>query len=411
MVDMVLLGAGASVEAGVPMAHEMTKRVLEYCDGKSQQDIMYGHCAQLLRNVIGMLLHEKGTRGQNPLTVDLDIEELVSTLEILRDRRYSRLRPFAEWKRLIDLDDLARFLGPATTYPQQHPTRELLHHLRDSFESDERGPGNDDFSLVREFSDQVRTLADPRMWEHSLLAWALFFIQEYLDTVLWVNETRLAYLEPLVHLAKRQGALVIASLNYDNAVETVFRSAHTLCQTHESTWRKTSEFPTKKQGATLLKLHGSVAWQYHNGSWAESQVPREAVRCRPQPTTPLESWGNPPILIFGADNKLRATGPFLDLLFAYKQALKQADRLIAIGYSFRDDHVNVPIAAWFNSDANHNIVIVDPAFVSASDDSPRDGFSASLAQHEAQKHGRVRVIRKKASDAWQDFAGSYSQVK
>ena len=51
MVDMVLLGAGASKEAGVPTAFEMTQEVVEYFDRKADEDIMYRCCAQLLRNV------------------------------------------------------------------------------------------------------------------------------------------------------------------------------------------------------------------------------------------------------------------------------------------------------------------------------------------------------------------------
>ena len=58
MADMVILGAGASAEAGVPMAFEMVTRLVEYYDSRACDEPMYGFCAQVLRNVIGALIHE-----------------------------------------------------------------------------------------------------------------------------------------------------------------------------------------------------------------------------------------------------------------------------------------------------------------------------------------------------------------
>jgi len=391
MVDMVLLGAGASAEAGVPMAYEMTKCVLRYYDSKydkGQGNVTYAYCAQLLRNVIGALIHEKATRGENPTTARVDIEELVSTLRALAREP----------------------LG-------------LLCALRDAVMADDRGPDGDDAVLMRKFSDQVRALSDPTVREQSLLSRTLEFIWEYLDTVLWVDNGKAAYLQPLEELAKRQqeDGLVIASLNYDTAVEALFRDGDIPCRTNEYVWRDTGEFPVNGKDVTLLKLHGSIKWNYSNAYWPESQVSRETVMPRTRPKNPSGSRISRPTIAFGADSKLRPTGPFLDLLFAYKQALlKRADRLIIIGYSFRDEHVNEPIRFWFNSCPSRKLIVVDPHF--PKDCEVRGEFTLKLKdqlarlekeqeeRHEKPDEKRVHILRKRAGEALAYLAENRFQV-
>jgi hypothetical protein len=58
---------------------------------------------------------------------------------------------------------------------------------------------------------------------------------------------------------------------------------------------------------------------------------------------------------------LVASGPFLSLLLEFERLLESATRLIIIGYSFRDDHVNEVIRRWLADDASRTITIVDPS--------------------------------------------------
>jgi hypothetical protein len=53
-----------------------------------------------------------------------------------------------------------------------------------------------------------------------------------------------------------------------------------------------------------------------------------------------------PGIIFGAGNKLRAKGPFLDLYVEFRAALSEAQRVIIIGYGFVDEHVNELLRQW-----------------------------------------------------------------
>ena len=71
-------------------------------------------------------------------------------------------------------------------------------------------------------------------------------------------------------------------------------------------------------------------------------------------------WMHPegvgPGLIFGAGNKLRADGPYLDLYREFTDALTGAARVITIGYSFRDAHVNEALRRWTTTAAEGSLL-------------------------------------------------------
>lgn len=51
-------------------------------------------------------------------------------------------------------------------------------------------------------------------------------------------------------------------------------------------------------------------------------------------------------MIFGAGNRLRPDGPYLDLYREFKDVLAEDRQVIVIGYSFRDAHVNEAVRRW-----------------------------------------------------------------
>ena len=51
---------------------------------------------------------------------------------------------------------------------------------------------------------------------------------------------------------------------------------------------------------------------------------------------------------------------------AFEQALYEADRLLAVGYSFRDAHINTVIQRWLVTDPARGIVVIDPNFNTGS---------------------------------------------
>jgi hypothetical protein len=66
------------------------------------------------------------------------------------------------------------------------------------------------------------------------------------------------------------------------------------------------------------------------------------------------------VLVFGSRNKLRPDGPFLSLLSEFEDQLSKSDRLIVVGYSFRDEHINEVIRRWTRDDKERTIALIDP---------------------------------------------------
>ena len=102
----------------------------------------------------------------------------------------------------------------------------------------------------------------------------------------------------------------------------------------------------------LLKLHGSVDWFSHRSDSAG-----ELPHVRFMTLAHERAYGEPAV-IFGEGSKLRAEGPFLELLLAWATDLNDAESLLVVGYSFRDPHVNETIARWFNAEDTRAIVLL-----------------------------------------------------
>jgi SIR2-like domain len=65
-----------------------------------------------------------------------------------------------------------------------------------------------------------------------------------------------------------------------------------------------------------------------------------------------------PLLVFGAQNKLREDEPFLDLMWQCRTELDASDHLIVIGYSFRDVHINAFLESWLRRRESAQVTIV-----------------------------------------------------
>ena len=65
-------------------------------------------------------------------------------------------------------------------------------------------------------------------------------------------------------------------------------------------------------------------------------------------------------LVFGLRGKLRPDGPFLAMLVEFWNWLLAAERLVVVGYSFRDEHINKLIEDWIGVRKGCVVEIVDP---------------------------------------------------
>jgi hypothetical protein len=88
----VLLGAGASVDAGFPTSVEMTDEVIAGVDSASRQRVL-----EFVRLTLTADL-ARAWSAPPPVAVDVDVERLFACVEILVDRRDQPWSPFvAKW--------------------------------------------------------------------------------------------------------------------------------------------------------------------------------------------------------------------------------------------------------------------------------------------------------------------------
>ncbi len=67
--------------------------------------------------------------------------------------------------------------------------------------------------------------------------------------------------------------------------------------------------------------------------------------------------------VLGGKDKVKpdwGTNAVPELLELFVSRLSSVERLISIGYSFRDQHINEVLANWLNRNAAHRLTVVDP---------------------------------------------------
>jgi hypothetical protein len=342
MTRALLLGAGASADAGLPTTREMTRRAIAELQGASRSS---GEVLRALYYVCGAIIGFDSARGVDPYE-DVDIERLVSAVDLLATREQHEIAPFVSWDPA--LERLGRH-GRSAFFDQDF-NRALL------------GQGSVEHvitNLVEEIagtSDSRRALEELR----TQLTKALVSILSIGDSSV------LEYLHPILDLAARQGSLAVATLNYDTAIEMACRDAEVECCLGITEWSGGGEpLHWTEDGLNLIKLHGSIDWTWQPAAVAPppvGQQSRQIFRQRRLQVGGIPEANNPyqePALVFGQRGKLRAEGPFLELLLAFGRLLNQADELICVGYSFRDEHVNEYLRRWLGRDEMRKVTVID----------------------------------------------------
>ncbi|MFL6136709.1 MAG: SIR2 family protein [Frankiaceae bacterium] len=172
----------------------------------------------------------------------------------------------------------------------------------------------------------------------------------------------LGYLTPLFDLTFRQGGLTVATLNYDRTVEeAAWRSGKGVAvETGFTEWFGNPRLTFTDDSLRLLKLHGSADWVHvilsgmaHGGSGGD-----QFYSSSPPETLLNQADDDEPGIIFGGRSKLRAEGPYLRLYQEFTEELERASRLVVVGYSFRDQHINHLIRNFVRR--RGDVVVVDP---------------------------------------------------
>jgi hypothetical protein len=168
--------------------------------------------------------------------------------------------------------------------------------------------------------------------------------------------TDVRYLYPFVNLA-RDDDITVATLNYDGTVEKAADESGVSWSHGIDQWNDQWQLAWQSPGLRLMKLHGSLEWE-DRFSPPSNLSPGGSIVDRS-----MESGsGSFPYIVFGRREKLRPSGPFLDLRTAFISDLRVTTHLVVVGYSFGDEHVNEVIRHWLAVDVNRILVVVDPAF-------------------------------------------------
>jgi hypothetical protein len=362
----VLLGAGASADAGIPTTVGMTDSVMDKVE-RTEHSL-------ILRFIRGTLEADLARRAQHgprwPRTdVRLDVERLFAAVDLLIDRYEQPWSPFVTaWNR-----------GLESFAPTPNVTeRDLVSQLNEfdralkgmlsraaqaRAQSTQIETGGVRQALARVVAQAVKRSKPGDVG--ALLSGARTEMLRSLFDVLRIDDPHsVSYLTPLIEVAKSQGQLTIATLNYDRSVENAAELAGVPCDTAIETWLESGELKLAEEGLQLLKLHGSINWVVEGGS-PSGGLPQQRIR---KVAEDEKARYDRPAVVFGEGGKLRAEGPFLELLLAWAAGLRRADNLLIIGYSLRDAHVNELIARWFNNDASRRIVLLSPEIESAGRD-------------------------------------------
>ncbi len=405
MPDLFLLGAGASVEAGIPDSYRMTNKMLEnFSEDFQATDQQYD---KVLQFVIGGLSFQQGIKGENPLA-GVNIEDLFNALIQLSNRHNSELSPFINtWHpHLIGLENgkmdffmsrelletinnpIEKFIGENNEKLLEQVADLVAHRSSSSFRKRKIDTfiASNDFETI--FTDAVRKIVFGS--EGKLLKDTADAMIQHLVKMVWIKEPeRINYLIPLINYANTNKAFVV-TLNYDNTIELACKNHGIEIDIGFDSWSNSGEFKFIDGKIPLLKLHGSIDWALSIGKIGqEKPLPYQIIN-KVDPN--LENQRHfKPAIIFGGKNKLTAKGPFLSLLHSFEEQLSKSSNLIIIGYSFGDEHVNEYITNWFNGDVTRKISIINPNFKSLKNE-----FTRLISNNSVKE--RVNIIEEKTSN-------------
>ena len=358
---LVLLGAGASAPAGIPTAVKMTSDMLALASG--HHDPLVGRTMHV---ICGTLQTYAAARGLSRAFMP-DIERVLDATHQLRDRDDLELTPFiSAWNPAILALRESSFANSGPVIAKMAVSE--LSRI-------DRFGTIDHRDLVDCLEHAFRTLADELGDDKNPPNWIPFeklrmFLINKLIELVWLNSSdNLSYLKPLIKNGQH-GSIIIATLNYDNTIEMKALEESVPIETGIQSWITTGLLGNAPNGIELIKLHGSLDWVWREPSVFNSERPPHKYICQLQADEMKDRFKSvnsgtihldgSPAIIFGGRNKLTAEGPFLDLLIQFRKRLLENDRLIVIGYSFRDNHINALIEFWLRRTDVHMTIIDRP---------------------------------------------------
>jgi SIR2-like domain len=293
-----LLGAGASVEAGIPASFSMIQEIEKLLDEVSEW-VIY---RSLYYHVKSAIHFAAGLKGQFEGSVTYNIETLVNSLYELERNEDHPLYPFiASWN--------SRFVSLAGI----------------------------EFENVRKFRQRI--LDELKKW------------------MCPENDGDGDYYQGFIQLQRDLTfPLRIFSLNYDLTVERLDQNGFRVetgfggyGTSHVWDWERfegSEAGPNPLPQILLYKLHGSIDWKRDDAKniYRVKQV---------QNIDP-----NNMEIIFGRDFKLEAADPYLFYAYEFRRHCLIAKLIVTIGYGFFDAHINKMLAQALRHDAERRLLVV-----------------------------------------------------
>jgi hypothetical protein len=337
---VVLLGSGASISAGMPSVREVTQRVLS---GEN----VFRHSDKRFYLAEELAEHQ-------------DVEPVKGAISFLNELKaicdgYFAVHDPERDTNYEDLAYVARQIDDAISFEYENPALVPL------FEKLVCGPysGLD----LRELMDAASEAAD--------------YVEDVVYALLSRPHNDLGYLGPVSDAFADEAVeqLDLFTLNHDLTFETHLRESGLVFSDGFERGHGTLQLWTDTYAVSsrrFFKLHGSIDWwRYHLdlGSWSGQITARtsdDPFHARGPDGKLLEyPAGARPRLLTGTFNKILSypSDVFADHHFRFHEALAAADRLLVIGYGFRDKAINSRLIAWELRPGERRMVVVhrDPS--------------------------------------------------
>ena len=353
---LALLGAGASVDAGVPSSTTMTREIVSAIDTPMNE---YQGILHAINYAIGAMVAHRTANGANAYA-GIDVEDLFSAVQMLSERESLEIAPFVEWSPALSA--VRQGAGSMPAFFDKDFREGILENR--AF----KGPAAMIKKAVEALTGSNAASTEElygRLQREMLNA---------LTNLVRVTNKNVDYLAPLLDLDEKP--IEIATLNYDRSIELLCEQRGRSLDTGIAGWAGGKDWQwDDKASVRLLKIHGSIDWQIVEETGPGGLEEPKVLTLDDKVGTPSYSL---PGVVFGARGKLRADGPFLSMLREFDNMLQRADRVLVVGYSFRDAHINVALARWINSSPPRDLTVIDPGFNDDPRVTQRDSFTSAL---------------------------------
>lgn len=315
---MILLGAGASVDAGIPAS----ARMIEEIESLLARESGWKEFRDLYHHVKSAMYYSAGLKGLFNSSVLYNIETMVNALYELERNEEHPLYPFiAAWN--------SRFTALA----------------------------GDGFCKVRKFRQII--LRELKKWmcpedaANSIYYRGLAQLQSDLTFPLRVFSLNYD--------------LCVERLERDNVrVETGFPGYGTNAVWDWERFESGDSGPGPAPQILLYKLHGSIDWK--------RDVNQNLYRVEQVENVEPDSME----VIFGRDFKLEAADPYLFYAYEFRRYCLLSRLIVTIGYSFNDWHINKMLVQALRNDDCRKLMVISRCSNKADTDAKRQHIGQRL---------------------------------